>query len=88
MTTTGRKPMTTASSTVRTQRCRQRKRQGKAVLPVPVDLERLRNVLVSANLLKQWDEDDRQATIAAFARAVELWVTREERKLAITTDGV
>lgn len=70
-----------ATSAVRTRRCRQLAREGKIVLMVTVELERLRDVLLSAGLLAEWDDQDRQAITVAFQRAVELWISNEERKL-------
>ena len=69
------------SSTARVRRCRQRARDGKIVLRVTVNLERLRDVLLDADLLKEWDDEDKLAIAAAFQRAVELWMANEERNL-------
>jgi hypothetical protein len=38
-------------------------------------------VLLSAGLLAEWDDPDRQAITVAFQRSVELWMASEERKL-------
>lgn len=70
-----------ATSTARTRLCRQRARDGKIRLTVTLDLERLRNVLLGADLLKDWDDEDKQAISVAFQHAVELWMANEERKL-------
>jgi hypothetical protein len=73
--------MSVARSTARTRRCRQLARDGKILLRVTVNLERLRDILLGAELLAEWDDDDKQAITAAFQRAVELWLAAEERKL-------
>jgi hypothetical protein len=52
---------------------------------VTLDLERLRHVLLSAGLLAEWDDPDRQAITVAFQRSVELWMASEERKLGNNT---
>jgi hypothetical protein len=70
-----------ATSTARTRRCRQLAREGKIRLTVTLDLERLRDVLLSAGLLTEWDDGDRGVISAAFETAVELWMANEERKL-------
>jgi len=71
--------MTAAGSTARTRRCRQLARDGKVSLRVTVDLERLRNVLLDGELLAEWDDGDKDAIVAAFQRAVELWIANEEQ---------
>jgi hypothetical protein len=38
-------------------------------------------VLLSAGLLAEWDDQDREAITVAFQRSVELWMASEERKL-------
>ena len=70
-----------AESARRTRRCRQRARDGMIRIPVVVNLQRLRDVLLGAELLAEWDDDDKNAITAAFQRAVELWMANEERKL-------
>ena len=49
------------------------------MLPVEVEIDRLCAVLQAAGLLGN-NDDDKQAVIAAFERAVDLWLTAEERK--------
>ena len=44
-------------------------RDGKIRLTVTLDLERLRHVLLSAGLLAEWDDQDRQAITVAFQRS-------------------
>jgi len=51
------------------------------LIPVMINLECVRDILLGAELLAEWDDDDRQAITAAFQRAVELWMASEERKL-------
>ena len=70
------------SSTARVRRCRPRARGGKVVLPVEVEMDRLCAVLQAAGLLGN-NDDDRQAVIAAFEHAVDLWLTAEEQRLAL-----
>jgi hypothetical protein len=69
------------NSTARTRRCRRLVRDGMIRIPVVVNVQRLRDVLRGAELLAEWDEEDRQAITAAFQRAVDLWLANEERKL-------
>ena len=71
-----------ASSAARVRRCRERARSGTAVLPTKVQIDRLCAVLQAAGLLGN-NDDDRQAVIAAFERAVDLWITAEEQRLAL-----
>ena len=49
------------------------------VLPVEVEIDRLCGVLQAAGLLSN-NDDDKGAVIAAFERAVDLWLAAEERK--------
>ena len=67
-------------SIARVRRCRQRAAAGRVVLPVEVEIDRLCAVLQAAGLLGNNDEN-RQAVIAAFEHAVDLWLTAEERRL-------
>src|SRR5262249_2107431 len=56
------------------RRCRQRARDGMILIPVMVNLERVRDILLGAELLAEWDYDDRQAInrcISACGRTVD-----------------
>ena len=69
-----------ASSAARVRRCRQRARRGKVVLPIEVEIDRLCAVLQAAGLLGN-NDDDKQAVIGAFERAIDLWLMAEEQRL-------
>jgi len=68
----------------RVRRCRERARAGKAVLMVTVDLERARDVLIGAGLLKEWDSEDKRAIAAALENAIQHWMEREAREQGIS----
>jgi hypothetical protein len=70
-----------ATSAARVRRCRARARGGKVVLPIEVEIDRLCAVLQAAGLLGN-NDDDRQAVIAAFEHAIDLWLMVEEQRLA------
>ncbi len=72
-----------ASAAARVRRFRARKRAGKVVIPVSVHLERVRNVLLAAGLLKEWDDEDAAAFGAALELAIDLWIAEEERKYGL-----
>jgi hypothetical protein len=72
---------TRRKNTARVRACRQRVRDGEILLTVKLKVERMRDVLLSAGLLEEWNDDDKRAISAAFQRAVDLWMSNEERKL-------
>jgi hypothetical protein len=69
-----------ASSTARVHLFRQRRRAGKVVRPIAVPLERARNVLIAAAILKEWDAENDAAFNAALEHAIDLWLANEERR--------
>jgi hypothetical protein len=69
------------SSTARSRLHRQRVRAGRMVFWVELEVEQLREVLIAANLLQQWDAEDHRAMNCAFEKAVGLWMARELNKL-------
>jgi hypothetical protein len=67
-------------STERVHLFRQRRRAGKVVRPIAVALERTRNVLIAAGVLKEWDAENDAAFNAALEHAIDLWIADEERR--------
>jgi hypothetical protein len=65
----------------RTRRSRALAGAGVLRLVVKLPKGRLRDVLIEAGLLKEWDDQDKQAIAVAFQRACELWLAREEQRL-------
>jgi hypothetical protein len=71
----------TAPSTARSRRYRQRRRDGKALVPVELDdLVAASEYLVGVGLLAAWDCDDRQAIGRALAALVKLLIADEARR--------
>jgi hypothetical protein len=55
------------SSAGRCKRLRERRRDGRAILQIEIDLFAHTELLISAGVLQQWDDNDRDA----IARATE-----------------
>jgi hypothetical protein len=53
--------------------CRHRKRNGRAVLKVEVDVGTLADLLIDAGFLAAWDADDRGKLRQALECAVQVW---------------
>lgn len=60
------------SALARLHRHRERKRAGKRVLKIVVDVHELSDMLVEANLLPGWDAENLAAIEAATARCLEM----------------
>ena len=52
---------------------RRRKRNGRAVLNVEVDLGEVADLLVDGGYLAAWDAEDRTMIAAALQIAIEVW---------------
>jgi hypothetical protein len=57
----------------RVKRSRRRKRNGRAVLKIEVNVGGLADFLVDAGYLQQWNDSDRRAIERALAQAIEVW---------------
>jgi hypothetical protein len=72
------------NSTARVRTCRARAEAGKLRVANWLDLERVRELLLGADMLKAWDQEDKKVIRTVFWQAVELWMTEEERKQALS----
>jgi hypothetical protein len=66
------------SSTDRVRRCRQRKREQRAVLALDVPLWPTADWLVAHGFLQAWDSEDRAKIRAALEQAVRVVVSYEQ----------
>lgn len=55
------------------KRHRQRKRRGRAVLPIEIDLGAVADILVEGNWLCAWDANDRAKIKQALEAAIAAW---------------
>jgi hypothetical protein len=67
------------SSAARHRIFRERKREGKAILQIEVDEFAHLELLKSAGLLKEWDENDRAAVAEATARLLRALAAEDGR---------
>jgi hypothetical protein len=58
----------------RSRKARQRKRNGRAVVPVDVNLDRLVLALEEHNFLRSWDEDSPAAIKGALERMIDTFI--------------
>ena len=68
------------SAAERMRRMRERAANGRAVLAVDVNLDRLVLALVDDGFLKAWDDNDRPTVEAAVARMIEAYTVDVERR--------
>jgi len=68
--------MTTAA--VRARRCRQRHRNGRAVVAVEIDIEPVTEYLIDAELLELGQVEDRQAIGIAIGKLLDLLIAVEQ----------
>jgi hypothetical protein len=57
----------------RVRLCRRRRRHGRAVLRVELDVGAIGDVLVEAGYLEQWDAQNRDAIRTALEVALDAW---------------
>jgi hypothetical protein len=53
--------------------CRDRKRAGRAVLRVEVNLGALADFLIDSRFLQEWNDQDRRAIEQALEAAIDVW---------------
>lgn len=66
---TARAPSSKAA--LRMRRCRQRKRDGRAIISVEVNLFELTDMLIARGFLAEWDSGSYPEVEAAFERFIE-----------------